>query len=130
MAGRYDLKDEEYALIEPLLPPERTGKPGCPPKPHRQMLNGILWVLRTGAPWRDVPERYGPWSTVYDRFRHWRDEGLWQRLVDALQARARKYDRFDFEFGAFDGTVVRAHKSAAGAKKGASRPKKAENGRV
>ena len=129
MTGRYDLKDEEYALIEPLLPPEHTGQPGCPPRPHRPILNGIVWILRTGAPWRDLPERYGPWSTVYDRFRRWRDSGLWQRILDALLARARKSDRFDFDFGAFDGTIVRAHKSAAGAKKGASRPKRAENAR-
>jgi len=130
VTGRYDLRDEEYALIAPLLPPERTGKPGRPPNPHRQVLNGILWILRTGAPWRDLPERYGPWSTVYDRFRHWRDAGLWQCILDALLAQARKVGRFDFDFGALDGTIVRAHKSAAGAKKGAPRPKKAENGRV
>ena len=130
MTGRYDLTDEQYALIEPLLPPERTGKPGCPYKFHRQVLNGIVWILRTGAPWRDLPERYGRWKTVYDRFRRWRDSGLWQRILDALLARARKLDRFDFDFGALDGTVVRAHKSAAGAEKGAVRPKKAEKSRL
>lgn len=129
VVGRYDLTDEEFARIEPLLPPERSGKPGCPYQSHRRVLNGIFWILRTGAPWRDLPERYGPWSTVYDRFRRWRDNGTWQRLLDALQAQARKMDRVDFEFGAMDGSVVRAHKSAAGAQKGASRPKRAEKNR-
>lgn len=130
MTGRYDLTDAQYALIQPLLPPERTGKAGCPYKSHRQVLNGIVWILRTGAPWRDLPERYGRWKTVYDRFRRWRDSGLWQRILDALLATARKVGRLDFDFGALDGTVVRAHKSAAGAEKGAVRPRKAEKGKL
>jgi len=117
--ARHDLTDKEYALIEPLLPPERSGKAGCPYKSHQRVLSGIFWVLHTGAPWRDLPERYGPWSTVYDRFRRWRIDGTWQRIVDALQSQARKLDRIDFDFAAMDGSVVRAHKSAAGAKKGA-----------
>jgi len=115
--ARYDLSDEEFQLLEPLLPPERSGKAGCPYQSHRRILNGIFWVLRTGAPWRDLPERYGPWTTVYDRFRRWKKDGTWQRLLNALEARARKMDRIDFEFAALDGSVVRAHKSAAGAEK-------------
>ncbi len=125
--ARFDLTNEEWALIEPLLPPERPGKPGCPYRSHRQVLNGIFWILRTGAPWRDVPERYGPWTTAYDRFRRWSHRGLWQRVLDALEAQARKRDQIDFEFAAVDGTVVRAHKAAAGAKKRAQRPRKAAN---
>lgn len=117
--ARHELTDEEYALIEPLLPQERSGKAGCPYQSHQRVLNGIFWVLGTGAPWRDLPERYGPWSTVYDRFRRWRIDGTWQRIVDALQGQGHKLDRIDFEFAAMDGSVVRAHKSAAGAKKGA-----------
>jgi transposase len=124
-----ELTDREFALIEPLLPPERSGRRGHPYGSHRLVLEGIFWVLRTGAPWRDVPERYGPWSTVYDRFRRWRDDGTWQRIVDALQAHARTLGRVDFEFSALDSTVVRAHKHAAGAKKGAQRPKKARDGK-
>jgi transposase len=89
----------------------------------------MFWVLRTGAPWRDLPERYGPWTTVYDRFCRWRDDGTWQRILDTLQAQARKVGRIDFEFAALDGTVVRARQSAAGAKKGALRPRKAKNGK-
>ena len=129
MAQRKELTDDEFALIAPLLPPERSGKRGHPYQSHRQVLNGVFWVLRSGAPWRDVPERYGPWTTVYDRFRRWRDDGTWQRIVNALQARARKLGRVDFAFSALDGSVVRAHKHAAGAQKGAERPKKANNGK-
>jgi len=125
--ARFDLSDEEYEWIVALLPPERSGQAGCPYKSHRKVLNGIFWVLRTGAPWRDLPERYGPWSTVYDRFRRWKNDGTWSRLLDALEAQARKMDRIDFEFGAIDGSVVRAHKSAAGAKKRAPRHTKAAN---
>ena len=66
--ARYNLTDEEWAVLGPLLPPERSGKVGNPYRPHREVLNGIFWILRTGAPWRDLPERYGPWTTVYDRF--------------------------------------------------------------
>jgi transposase len=127
--AREELTDEEFAVIAPLLPPERSGKRGHPYQSHRQVLNGIFWVLRTGAPWRDVPERYGPWSTAWDRFRRWRNDGTWQRIVDALQAQARKRGLVEFDFSAMDGSVVRAHKHAAGAKKGALRPKRARNGR-
>jgi transposase len=115
--NRYELTDEDYQVIAPFLPPERTGKPGRPHKSHRQILNGIFWILRTGAPWRDLPERYGPWSTVYDRFRRWSKMGIWQKILDALEGKARKMDRIDFEFSAMDGSIVRAHKSAAGAQK-------------
>jgi transposase len=114
---RYDLTDEEFAILKPLLPPERPSKPGCPYRSHRQVLNGIFWILRTGAPWRDLPSRYGPWSTVFDRYRRWRKQGLWNQMLDALEAQARQMDQIDFTFGAIDGSVVRAHKAAAGAKK-------------
>jgi len=72
--ARHDLTDEEHALIAPLLPPERYGNAGCPYQSHHRTLNGIFWILCTGAPWRDLPERYGPWSTVHDRFRRWRKD--------------------------------------------------------
>ena len=115
--ARYDLTDEEFELLLPLLPVERPNKPGHPYRSHRQVLNGMFWILRTGAPWRDLPPRYGPWNTVYDRFRRWKKQGLWQQILDALEAQARQMDQIDFTFGALDGSVVRAHKAAAGAKK-------------
>ncbi len=124
--GRYDLSDEEWAVLQPLLPPERSGKAGHPYRSHREVLNGIFWILRSGAPWRDLPERYGPWSTVCDRFRRWRNRGLFEKMLNALQARARRAERIDFDFSAVDGSTIRAHKSAAGArKKRGSRPSKA-----
>ena len=127
--SRYEMTDEEFALLEPLLSPERSGKAGKPWKSHRTVLNGIFWILRSGAPWRDLPERYGPWKTVYDRFRRWSHSGLFQRILDVLEARARKADRIDFEFSAVDGSTVRAHKSAAGAQKRGTRPTKARRNR-
>ena len=79
--GRYDLTDFEWRVIKPLLP----NKPrGVPRVDDRRVLNGILWVLRTGAPWRDLPERYGPYTTCYNRFNRWRKKGIWDRLMDAV----------------------------------------------
>ncbi len=114
---RYDLSDEEYEFIKPYLPAQKSGKRGCPYRSHRQVLNGIFWVLRTGAPWRDLPSRYGPVSTVADRYRRWRNNGVWDQILNALEAQARQMDQIDFTFGAIDGSIVRAHKAAAGAKK-------------
>ena len=123
--ARYDLTDEEFALVESLLPPERSGKPGKPYGSHPVALNGIFWVLRSGAAWRDAPERYGPWSSVYDRYRRWKNSGVFQKILDALEARARQADATDFECGAVDGSTVHAHKSAAGARKKRLRRRKA-----
>jgi len=89
------------------------------------VLNGIFWVLRSGAPWRDLPERYGPWKTVYDRFRRWSHGQVFQKILDLLEAQARRAERIDFEFSAADGSVVRAHRCAAGAQKRGTQPKKA-----
>ena len=82
--GRGDLTGQQWKKIEPLLPAQkpRTGRPG---KDHRTIINGILWILRTGAPWRDLPERYGPWPTVASRYYRWRERGLWQRLAEVLR---------------------------------------------
>ena len=126
---RYELTDEQWALIEPQVPPAALiGRRRVPP---RTVWNGIFWVLRSGAPWRDLPERYGAWKTVYDRFRRWSREGLFQRMLDALQqAQGHRADRIDFDFSAVDGSTVRAHKSAAGAEKKGLRRKKARNNRA
>jgi transposase len=121
---RHELTDEELAWLEPLLPPERSGKPGKPFLPHRRILNGIFWILHTGAPWRDLPPEFGKWSTVYERFRRWRQSGLFQKILDALEAQGRRAERIDFAFSAVDGSSVRAHRGAAGARKKGARPKK------
>ncbi len=128
---RSELSDEQFALIEPLLPRQRRpGKAGRPFLPHRRMLEGIFWIHRVGAPWRDMPTEYGNWSTVYERFRRWRMSGLFQKILDALESAGRKAGKIDFEFSAIDGSVVRAHRSAAGALKKGSRPKKAAKHRA
>ena len=115
---RHDLTDRQWERLEPLLPPE------CPPKgsqggrpfvSHRRTINGLLWLARTGAPWRDIPERYGPWSTLASRFYRWREHGLWQRILDALQEQADADALLDWEIHYVDGTVIRAHQHAAGA---------------
>ena len=117
MGKRYELTEEEWNRIEPYMPPQRTGKKGRPPKDHQMMLNAILWLARSGAEWEDLPERYGPWKTVYSRFCKWRDEGLLQKIFEALSADA------DLETLSIDSTSIRAHQHTAGAKKGRSEAK-------
>ena len=112
------MTDDQFARLEPLLPPQKpaTGKPN---KDHRLVLDAILWRLRTGTPWRDLPERFGPWQTAYSRFRRWQEAGIWDRILAALQAEADARGELDWSLHFVDGTVVRAHPHAAGAKKGA-----------
>ena len=113
---RYELPDRQGQRLEPLLPPERphTGRPNhC----HRTILNGILWVLRTGAPWRDLPERYGRVGTVSSRFYRWRGAGVWQRVLEALQAQADAKGLIDWDLHFVDTSVIRAHQHAAGARR-------------
>ena len=115
---RHDLTDQQYARLELLLPPERPPKGsqgGRPFVSHRRTINGLLWLDRTGAPWRDIPERYGPWSTLASRFYRWREQGIWQRILDALQEQADEEGLLDWEIHYVDGTVIRAHQHAAGA---------------
>ena len=82
---RYELSDRQWTRIAPLLP-HRThhGQAGHPFNDPRPIVNGILWILHTGAPWRDLPERYGPWETVFARFNGWREDGTWVRIVTSL----------------------------------------------
>ena len=114
--GRYDLTDLEWRRIAPLLPCERP-RTGRPNHDHRRIVNGILWVHRTGAPWRDLPERYGPVGTVSSRFYRWRAAGVWDRLLAALQAEAEAEGRLDWELHFVDAPIVRAHQHAAGARR-------------
>jgi transposase len=117
MARERELTNDQWAALEPHLPPQRSGT-GRPAKDHRTMVEGILWRLRTGAPWRDLPERYGPWKTVYTRFRRWQQGGVWARALAALQADADARGDLDWSLHFLDGTTIRAHPHAAGAKKG------------
>ena len=115
--GRGDLTEEQWQRLAPLLPAQkpRTGRPG---KDHRAIINGILWVLRTGAPWRDLPECYGPWRTVASRFYRWQKQGLWERLLAEVQREADAAGGMEWEVHFVDGSSVRAHQHAAGAKRG------------
>ena len=114
--GRHGLTEAEWARLWPLLPPERP-RVGRPNKGHRTVVNGILWKLATGAPWRDLPERFGPWQTVYDRFRKLRKSGLLDRIIQRLQLRLNEAGLIDPELFCIDGTNVRAARAAAGAAK-------------
>jgi transposase len=112
---RHDLTDQAWAEIAPLLP--ANGRPGGRWANHRQVLNGILWKLATGVPWRDLPERYGPWPACYERLRRWQADGTWQRLLAHAQTKSDAVGEVDWEV-VVDATVVRAHQHAAGAPKG------------
>src|SRR5919202_2277186 len=114
--GRFDLTDRQWERLEPLLPPRKPGT-GRPNEDHRRIVNGVVWVLRTGAPWRDLPERYGPVGTVSSRFYRWRAAGLWDRVLAALQAAADANGEVDWDLHFVDATVVRAHQHAAGARR-------------
>ncbi len=105
---RYDLTDFEWSVIEPVLP---KGKPGPRRKNDRRVLNGIFWVLRAGAPWRDLPVRYGPYTTAYNRFNRWRKAGVWERLMNAVT------QAHDGKVQMIDSSIVRVHQHASGVKK-------------
>ena len=115
-----ELTDAQWAKLRPLLPPQkpRTGRPA---NDHRTVINGILWILRTGSPWRSLPERYGSWKTVSSRFYRWQKAGVWDRILADLQRRADAGGRLDWSLHFVDSTVVRAHQHAAGAKGGMPR---------
>ncbi len=113
-------------MIEPLLPRSRMGRPV---RDRRQVMNGILWKLSTGAAWRDLPERYGPWKTVYERFRRWSADGTWDRLLAHAQQHSDAVGEVDWSIVCIDSTTVRAHQHAAGARKGGSWPVKRSGGR-
>ena len=107
---RYELADEAWERIEHLLP-GRPGSPGTTGHDNRTFVNAVLWVARTGAPWRDLPERFGNWNSIFQRFSRWAKAGVWGRVMEALGGDA------DLEWLLIDSTVVRAHQHAAGAEK-------------
>jgi transposase len=112
---RHDLTETEWARLAPLLPSRKAGKPR---KDDRPVINGILWKLATGAPWRALPERSGPWKSIYTRFRRWRRAGVWDGMLAAVQQQADAAGELDWAVHCVDATVIRAHQHAAGAKEG------------
>ena len=107
---RHALTDDQWARLEPLLPKKRTGpvaKLG-----DRNFIDAVLYRAKTGAPWRDLPERFGPWHSVYNRFHNWSRRGIWELLFAALNV------DMDEEASIVDASVVRAHQDAAGGKGG------------
>jgi transposase len=109
--ARFDVTDVEWDLIGPFLPLAATGPL---PRRVRAQFNGVMWRFRTGSGWREVPERYGPWSTVYSRFRAWALAGVFQGLMDALIAEAAARGQVGLELVSVDSTIVRAHHESAG----------------
>ena len=111
MKKRHSVTNEEWARIEPLLP--ERGKMGRPRKDVRELADAMLWIFKTGAPWRDLLEYYGPWKTVYNNFLHWRDEGVWENILQNLNPEPSAPWQI-----MIDSTSVKAHQHSAGAKKG------------
>jgi transposase len=120
--ARHELTDEQWERLAPLLPPQKphTGRPN---RDHRTIINGLLWLLRTGAPWRDLPERYGSWKTVASRLYRWQRAEIWQRILQGLQQEADADGTLDWSLHYVDGTIIRAHQHAAGTR----RPKATEH---
>jgi transposase len=115
--NRHDLTNTQWERLQPLLPPQKphTGRPAAN---HRRILHGMLWIIRTGAPWRDLPERYGPWPTIASRLYRWRKAGIWARLFAAVPQQGDAAGQLAWALPYVDGTLVRAHQHAAGAHTG------------
>jgi transposase len=113
---RHELTDEQWALVEPHLP-LGTARTGRPARDRRTLLNAMFWILCTGAPWRDLPERFGPWQTAYDHFRRWRKSGVFARVLEQLQVKLDQKGLIDWELWCVDGASVRGSRAAAGADK-------------
>jgi transposase len=107
------MEDAEWAFFEPFVVGIR-GRGGRPATDHRLILDGIFWIARTGAPWRDLPEEFGKWSSVYRQFRRWTLAGLWEMILDALNESGSMPEQVQM----IDSSVIRAHHLAAGAKGG------------
>jgi transposase len=119
---RYELTDTQWDLIEDLFPEQTMGRPRLDDRRlfNRRLFNGILWILCSGAAWRDLPERYGKWQTVYSRFRRWEAMGLFDRILDRLQIELDEHGLIDYAVQRFlrmmvDSTSIRASRAAAGA---------------
>ena len=106
---RYELREDQWLKIAPLLPGKATD-PGRSGQDNRQFVQAVLWIARSGAPWQDLPEGYGKWNTIFQRFNRWSKKGGWQQVFEALQEP-------DLDWLLMDSTIVRAHQHAAGQKK-------------
>lgn len=115
MTGRYGLRDDQWARIEPLLP-GRAGHVGVTAKDNRRFVEAVLYRYRAGIPWRDLPERFGDFRVVHLRHTRWSRSGVWRRVFEALAEDA------DNEYAMIDSTIVRAHQHSAGAKGGRRKP--------
>jgi len=111
---RHEKSEEQWERIRDKLPPERNPQGGRPAKDNRVMLNGIIYWLNTGIPWEDLPERFGPWKSVYTRFRRWSMQGIWEAVFKALIAE----DIVDETTLMLDSTIIKVHQHGSG-KKGA-----------
>ncbi len=121
---RHELSEEQWNKIKGLLPPEKKPQGGRPAKDNRLMLNGIIYWLNTGIPWRDLPERFGSWSSVYSRFRRWTQQGVWEKLFTALI----EQDIVDETALMLDSTTIKVHQHGSGSKKGSMKRKRDEAG--
>jgi transposase len=109
--GRLILRDDQWARISPhIIGDERTR--GSSGRDNRLFVEAVLWIVRTGSPWRDLPEVFGEWNSVFRRFSRWSRKGVWLRMFQAMS------DDPDFEYLIVDSTIIRAHQHASGAKKG------------
>jgi transposase len=109
MLPRHAISDDNWERIKDLLP-GKEGDPGVTAKDNRLFLDAVLWIAKTGAPWRDLPERFGPWNSVWKRFSRWAGKGRWRKIFEQLQDP-------DLEWLILDSTIIRAHQHAAGAEK-------------
>jgi transposase len=113
---RHELSDPQWELLSPFFPP-RPRRRGGQWKDNRTILNGIFWRLNTGAPWRDLPERYGKWQTVYHRFNALRKAGRFDHILQTLQLRLDEQGHIDWDLWCVDGSSIRGSRAAAGASK-------------
>jgi transposase len=118
MRPRHELPDRHGERIARFFPPAgHRHRRGRPLKDHHRILNGLRWRLHTAAPWRDIPETYGPWETISGRFRRWRRDGTWAKILTSLLDDLEQQGRLGHDLGLVDAPVVRASRAAAGAKK-------------